>query len=175
MGRVCVFIDGSNLYHGGKEVLPDSHIDIGKLVTWLVKGRDLVRTYYYNCSISQQRDPIGAKAQQSFFNALARIPYLQVRLGRLEPRGGGFVEKGVDVSIAVDMLSMGVRNLYDTAILVSSDGDFASAIKAVQELGKHVEVAHFAKGRAVQQAADVAIELNARSLSSLVRPQKSKP
>jgi len=163
MERVCVFIDGNNLYHGTKEVLPDAHVDIGKLVAWLVQGRDLVRTYYYNCPVSPQRDPVGAKAQQSFFNALARIHYLQIRLGRLEPRGDSFVEKGVDVSIAVDMLIMGVRNLYDTAILVSSDGDFVSAIKAVQELGKHVEVAHFPRGRAVQQAADVSHELNALS------------
>jgi len=175
MERICVFIDGSNLYHGTKEVLPDAHVDIGKLITWLVKSRALVRTYYYNCPISPQHDPTAAKAQQRFFSALGRIPYLQVRLGRLEPRGGGFIEKGVDVSIAVDMLSMGVRNLYDTAILVSSDGDFASAIKAVQELGKHVEVAHFAKGRNVQQAADVAIELNARSLSPLMWPKKPRP
>jgi len=172
MERVCVFIDGSNLYHGVKEILPDDHLDIAKLITWLVGNRQLTRTYYYNVPISPQHNPTGASAQQRFFGALNRIPYLQIRLGRLEPRGAVFVEKGVDVGIAVDMLSMGFRNLYDTAILVSSDGDFAHAIHEVQELGKHVEVAHFARARAVSQAADVSLELNEVSIRPLLRPRR---
>jgi len=172
MERICVFIDGNNLYHGVKEILPSDHIDIGKLIAWLVKGRELIRTYYYNVPVSPQHNPVGAKAQQRFFGALNRIPYLQIRLGRLEPRGAVFVEKGVDVGIAVDMLSMGFRNLYDTAILVSSDGDFAHAIHEVQELGKHVEVAHFARARAVSQAADVSIQLTEVSLHPLLRPPR---
>ena len=170
MERVCVFIDGSNLYHGVKALLPDKRIDIQKMIEALVGTRDLTRTYYYNVPLSPQHDPTGARAQQRFFTALSRIPYLQVRLGRLEPRGDTFIEKGVDVKIAVDMLSMAVRNIYDIAILVSSDGDFAEAIRAVQELGKHVEVAHFARAEAVRRAADKAIELNLSFLRPLLLP-----
>lgn len=170
MERVCVFIDGSNLYHGVKALLPDKRLDIQKLIEALVGTRDLTRTYYYNVPLSLQHDPTGARAQQGFFAALSRIPYLQVRLGRLEPRGDTFIEKGVDVKIAVDMLSMAVRNIYDIAVLVSSDGDFAGAISAVQEFGKHVEVAHFARAEAVRQAADKAIELNVSFLRPLLLP-----
>ena len=50
------------------------------------------------------------------------------------------VEKGCDVNLAVDMMSMAYKNLYDVAILVSADGDFASACQCVKDLGKHIEI-----------------------------------
>ncbi len=84
----------------------------------------------------------GTGPNRSFFSALDDVPYLTKKLGRLEKRGDTWVEKGVDVRIAVDMLSMAIKNLYATAILISGDGDFASVIEAVKDLGKHVEVAY---------------------------------
>lgn len=40
---------------------------------------------------------------------------------------------------AVDMVKLAYNNAYDTAILVSSDGDFVPAVLAVKEIGKNVE------------------------------------
>ena len=59
---------------------------------------------------------------------------------------------------------MAFANAYDTAILVSGDGDFVKAIEAVCDLGKHVEVACFPKAYHVRQAADKVIELTPDSL-----------
>jgi len=42
-------------------------------------------------------------------------------------RGDTAVEKGVDVTLATDLLRMGWMNLYDVAVLVSGDGDFGDA------------------------------------------------
>jgi len=53
--------------------------------------------------------------------------------------GGVRVKKGVDIAMAVEMLSLAQRNVYDTAVLVTGDGDFAYAVQAVEECGKHVE------------------------------------
>jgi uncharacterized LabA/DUF88 family protein len=47
-----------------------------------------------------------------------------------------FKEKGVDVRIAVDMVSMSCDNLLDTAILASSDSDLQPAIKEVTQRKK---------------------------------------
>ena len=47
-------------------------------------------------------------------------------------------EKGVDVLMAVDLLVGAYENIYDTAILVSGDGDFVPAIQRVQKLNKKV-------------------------------------
>jgi uncharacterized protein (TIGR00288 family) len=44
-----------------------------------------------------------------------------------------------DIHLAVDMVKLAYNDAYDTAILVSSDGDFVPAINAIQEIGKKVE------------------------------------
>ncbi len=167
MERVSIFIDGSNLYHGLKANLGRTDLDFQRFVQWLVNDRKLVRTYYYNAPVPARQDSERAANQQRFFQTLRRIPYFDIRLGRLEPRGNTFVEKGVDIAIAVDMLSMAFHNAYDTAVLVSSDGDFAKAANAVRDLGKHVEVACFHKAYHIKQAADKVIELDGGSLGRL--------
>ncbi len=173
--RVSIFIDGSNLYHHVKTVFGHAQIDLGRFADWLVGGRKLIRTYYYNAPVPSERDPDRHKRQQRFFDALSRIPYLEVRLGRLEPRGESvYVEKGVDVRIAVDMLSMAFRNAYDTAVLVSCDGDFSHVVDAVRDIGKHVEVACFEKSYHIRRSADKVIDLNKTSLQPLMRKKRRK-
>ena len=44
-----------------------------------------------------------------------------------------FVEKQVDVRIAVDMVGMAYRSEYDVAYLLSADGDFVPAVREVQK------------------------------------------
>ncbi len=41
------------------------------------------------------------------------------------------------------MLKYAYDDTYDTVILVSGDGDFAAAVNAVKDRGKHVEHAYF--------------------------------
>jgi uncharacterized LabA/DUF88 family protein len=137
--RVAIFIDGSNFYHCLKEDFGTAAIDFGKLAECLANGRQLLRIYYYNAPVNAKTNPEQYKRQQQFFDRLRNTPYLSLRLGRLETRRGSTVEKGVDIAIAVDMLKMAFRDLYDTAILISGDGDFAYAAEAVKDLGKHVE------------------------------------
>ncbi|MCK9632173.1 MAG: NYN domain-containing protein [Methanoregula sp.] len=147
MKRVCVFIDGSNFYHGIKHHIGKTNIDFNKLSLTLCNSeRELVRTYYYNAPVNQEDNEAIYKSQQRFFNELKKLPDLQLRLGRLEHKSGGVKEKGVDIYLAVDMLRYAYNNIYDVAILISSDGDFSEAVNALKDLGKHVEYAHFATG-----------------------------
>ena len=53
------------------------------------------------------------------------------------------VEKGVDVNLAIEMVTLAYNNAYDVAILVSGDGDFAVAVRYVQGTKKKVEVSYF--------------------------------
>lgn len=138
MDRVAVFIDGSNLYKGLISTLgTDYRLDFVGFVHALTANRSLLRAYYYNAPLPAE-DP-AAKAHQSFLNYLKRVPYVTVRLGRLERRGESFVEKGVDIQIAVDMLKLAYADAYDVAVLVSGDGDFAEVLKVIQDMGKHAE------------------------------------
>ena len=45
--------------------------------------------------------------------------------------------------LATDLLRLAWDNLYDEAVVVSGDGDFAYAVQAAKDMGKHVEVAAF--------------------------------
>lgn len=59
-------------------------------------------------------------------------------------------EKGVDVSLAVDLVVLGTEKAYDTAIVMSSDQDLAPAVEYVAEqhhrLSIRVEVAAWRGG-----------------------------
>ncbi len=154
--RVAVFIDGSNLYHSLEENCGRYDVDFGAFSSKLCAGRSLVRTYYYNVLRDPNRNPGAYQDQQKFLTALNSTPYLEVRLGESKLRGDMAVEKGVDIMIATDMLKAGWDNLYDVAILVSGDGDFAYAVQTVKNMGKHVEVAAFRPNLSAElmQAAD---------------------
>ncbi len=154
--RVATFIDGSNLYHSLEENCSRFDLDFGAFATKLCKGRTLFRTYYYNVLRDHDRNPQAYQDQQKFLTALYGTPYLDVRLGISKPRGDTAVEKGVDIMLATDMLKFAWDDMYDVAILVSGDGDFAYAIRTVKDMGKYVEVAAFTSNLSgeLAQAAD---------------------
>ena len=141
--RVAIFIDGSNLYHSLEENCERSDLDFAAFSNKLCKGRPLFRTYYYNVLRDQERNPQAYQDQQKFLSALYTTPYLDVRLGTSKVRGDVVVEKGIDIMVATDLLRFAWEDMYDVAVLVSGDGDFAYAVQAVKDLGKHVEVAAF--------------------------------
>jgi uncharacterized LabA/DUF88 family protein len=165
--RVVIFIDGSNLYHCVIDQFGRADIDFSKLAQVLTDGRRLVRTYYYNAVVRREDGEERYKTQQRFFDNLRRVPYLDLRLGRLERRGNAVVEKGIDVRVATDMLWQAHNNVYDTAILVSGDADYVPAVEAVKAIGKHVEVAFVERGRSMdlQQTADRFVPLDANSMA----------
>ena len=47
-----------------------------------------------------------------------------------------FVEKAVDVFLAVDVVTMAISGDYDAAYLLTADGDFTPAVDAVRKMGK---------------------------------------
>ena len=139
--RVAIFIDGSNLYHSAKNSFGRHDINFTELANKLSAGRKLFRIYYYNILQDPAQYPDGHREQQDFLDALRKTPYLEVRLGSTKKTLG--IEKGIDVMIATDLLYFAWSDFYDVAILVSGDADFAYAVQAVKNMGKHVEVAYF--------------------------------
>ncbi len=165
--RVMVFIDGSNLYHVLNQHFSRNDIKFGKFAEKLSGERELVRTYYYN--IKQAQRGRASEDQEKFLAALYDIPYLEVKLGIVKQRGDAMVEKGVDMMIGVDILKNAYEDLYDTAILVSGDGDFYPALQAAKDQGKHVEIAAFDSNISPETAriADLHIKLNKTFFSNL--------
>ena len=84
-----------------------------------------------------------------------------------ETRLPQYTEKRVDVSIAVDMVTMAWAHQFDTAYLLSADGDFVPAVEAVRSRGKKVFAASPAVGRELQKAVDTFIPLKREWFSGL--------
>lgn len=142
--RVAIFIDGSNLYHSVQNNFGRHDLNFTDFANKLSAGRRLFRIYYYNVLQDPSQYPESHREQQDFLEVLRKTPYLEIRLGSTKKSLG--VEKGIDVMIATDLLYFAWSGFYDVAILVSGDADFAYAIQAVKNMGKHVEVAYFESG-----------------------------
>lgn len=145
-----LFIDGSNFYHGLKKNFGTTRIKFVGFSKYLRSGRKLVSIEYYNAPLSQQLNPVSYAGQQRFFEAIKRLPELNLHLVKLVKRfditkqNQVIVEKGLDVMLAVHMFKHAISDNYDTAILVSGDGDFAPAIEIIRKAyGKRIEAACF--------------------------------
>ena len=150
MERVMIFIDGSNFYHGLKESIGVTNINLQKLGEILCgKNRKLIRIYYYNAPLDQKHDLERYKAQQRWFEKVRNTPDTTLILVRMQKRinektgEAEYIVKGDDIHIGVDMVKFAYNDAYDTAILVSGDGDFYPAVITVKDKGKKVENAYF--------------------------------
>ena len=142
-----IFIDGSNHYHIVKDMFKDKqksmNFDFEKFIKDLVGDRELIRVYYYSAPLDRKKDEETYIKQQKFFDTLRRIPNFNLilcRMQKIKIDGKEIYQvKEDDINLAVDMVKLAFNNAYDTAILVSSDGDFNPAVRAVKEIGKNVE------------------------------------
>ncbi len=165
--RVMIFIDGSNFYHGLKKNIGETSIDYFKLARCISGERMFIRTYYYNAPLDQKMDPEKYRKQQQFFERLRNTPNLNLVLVRMQKRvvDGKIIYaiKGDDIHLATDMIVLASKNAYDTAILVSGDGDFVPAVKAVQDMGKRIENFYFKSGHSwhLRQTCDKSVLMDA--------------
>jgi uncharacterized LabA/DUF88 family protein len=143
--RVAIFIDGSNLYHALEGNFKRHDLNFTEFANKLCGSRHLFRTYYYNILQDPVQWPDTYREQQEFLDILRKTPYLEIRLRSSKMAHGTPIEKGIDIMLATDMLHFAWNDLYDVAVLVSGDSDFAYALQAVKNMGKHVEVAYFEK------------------------------
>ena len=153
--KVSIFIDGNNFYFGLKKIYgEDSNLNrfnFRKFCDFLAKNRKISKVYYYNAPLDITKDIEKYKSQQRFFDKLSRIPNLKLVLCKLIKRKIKdteqyyYVLKEDDIHMAVDLVKGAFKNEYDTAILVSGDGDFVPAVKVAQEQSRKVENIYFKK------------------------------
>ena len=141
-----VLIDGQNLYHlarkawasGPKSPYIWPSYDVEKLAHALVSripGRNLEEIRFYTGVPDPSIGP-----SQLFWHGFwsNKIRYLRSRevyvyRGRVN---AGMQEKGVDVSLAVDLVRATYDRLYEAAIIVSQDSDFGPAVRLAKEIAK---------------------------------------
>lgn len=157
MSNCTLFIDGENFLYKVKDVLKQEKlfqdktstatIDLEKLFKEPLKGLDIKRKIFYAARLhihpeteSKSADLI--KTQRKLRNNLVIQGYEFVIAGNVRAQKVDskivFREKGVDVKIAVDLVSLACDKKLTTAILCSSDSDLQPAVKEIKERGVEV-------------------------------------
>ncbi len=166
--KVAVYIDGNNFYNylKDKEInFPEgSKFNYSKFVEFLVGERQCVSKRYYvgiarNLDGTEKSKQI-VRGQQKFLSNIENEGLI-IKRGRVMYDKGRIREKGTDVKIAVDLVVGAVDNLYDTAILVSSDTDLVPAVRYIKYKGKKLEYVGFSHNPSLgmQKYADFSILL----------------
>lgn len=163
--RVIILIDGSNVYYSTAK--KGKKLDFKKLINELTGDRKLVNAHYYVAPLDFETNQEKYWDHQRFLDVLREIPKFKVELctlKKIKAKNGSFVfvVKGDDVRLAHDFLMGAVKDLYDTAIIVSGDEDFVPLIKTVKGYKKRVENAYFpaSSSENLRKACDGCINLN---------------
>ena len=128
-GRVAIFIDGSNLFYAALQL--GIEIDYTKLLYRLTGGSRLLRSFFYT-GVDRTNEK-----QQGFLLWMRRNGYRVISKDLVQLPDCS-KKANLDVEIAVDMMAL--VGSYDTAVLVSGDGDLAYAVDSVSYRGVRVEV-----------------------------------
>lgn len=115
-----------------------------------------IRTYYYDAIIDEstidecekeEKEEFRKKRgkQKAFFCTINdNLSFCDIRLGHLvHSKRKGLRQKGVDIKMAIDMLTKAYDNHYEFAILVAGDGDFVYLVDAVKDAGRRVIGAYY--------------------------------
>jgi uncharacterized LabA/DUF88 family protein len=142
--NVAVFVDVANIFYAAKAAGVD--IDYVTLLKSATAGRDFVRAYAYT-GLDPDNDN-----QRNFHEFLKRSGYKVVSKD-IRKYGDGRIKANLDIELVVDLMRLSQH--IDIAVVISGDGDFAPAIRAVQQMGVRVEVISF-KGNTSSDLIEVA-------------------
>lgn len=145
--RIAILIDGSNFYFKLKDLKLQDQLsfDFLSFSNLLSKsGTCVLRTYYIG-AVKTDGTAKMAKLHASQQKLLQHLKSNKFKysLGYLLKSNNKFHEKGVDVHIAVNMLTAAYENTVDKFVIVTSDTDLIPAIRQVKRLHKSVEYVGF--------------------------------
>ena len=128
--KAGLYVDGANLYRKNGPSLNYRAI------------KDFVSNRYelLRCNVYVTVDPENPKPVRGFMTALREIGFKVIEK-EWSRSIDGRIKANMDLELAVDMLTQS-ENL-DVIFLVSGDSDFIRLVRAVQNLGKRVEVIAF--------------------------------
>lgn len=127
--RIAIFIDGSNLFYAASHL--NIEVDYRRLLTTLVRGRRLLRAYFYTGV-----DPQNEK-QRGFLLWLNRHGH-RVVSKELAQLPDGSRKANMHVEMAVDM--MRIAEYCSTLTLLGGDGNLAYALQMLSQRGTSIEV-----------------------------------
>jgi uncharacterized LabA/DUF88 family protein len=146
---------------------------------------NFLRVYWYDGAYDSRHAK--HEAQRRFFDRIAKTPAVQLRLGHIQVRtpkwqypvkaalkkvGVDLAEfekhfqfrselgqKGVDTLIALDLVRLAQRHVFETAVLIAGDRDLAEPVRVAQDAGRRVIVAIPEGGGIATELAQLADEV----------------
>jgi len=131
--RVAIFIDAANIYHSAIQLGFDPP-DYADLLAFLKRQYSSYQAFFYTGLDSTNRQ------QKRLLFRLQNLGY-KIISKEIIKRADGSCKANLDVELALDLVEL--ADTYDTAILVSGDGDFVPAIERIQQLSRRVEVVSY--------------------------------
>ncbi|HCM37289.1 MAG: hypothetical protein UV55_C0030G0005 [Candidatus Gottesmanbacteria bacterium GW2011_GWC1_43_10] len=156
-----LFIDGENLLYKVKDALREigtpkhkidlNNLDLSSLIAEVLVGYTIAKKTFYAAKLkmfkeTKEKSRILIHKQRVLKQNLERQGFEFLIAGNVRPQAVStdgkttyvFKEKGVDVKIAVDLVSLCCDKKIDTAILCSSDSDLQPAITEIKRRGVKV-------------------------------------
>ena len=138
--RTIIFFDGQNLFHlakaafggsgtGSQYTYPSYDVErLAKRIANATSGREITQIRFYTGVPSPNEEDEDERWHIFWSNKLRYIKSqgIYVYKGRIN---SSRQEKGVDVSLAIDLIDLTYQNKYDLAIIVSQDWDFGPAVR----------------------------------------------
>ena len=211
MQRVAVYIDGFNLYYGlkskregrrGKRWPCYYWLDVRRMSeTILRRHQQLTLVRYFTARVHyDENNPGKVHRQNLYIEALSTLPDVVIHEGYFVEKGRtcrrcgstykDYEEKMTDVNIAMELLGDAYDDRFDTAMIVSADGDLAGPVAEIQRRYpskrvimafppdrvsvriKDVANGYFSLGRNVMRSSQLSTRLVNRHGHELVRPQQ---
>ncbi len=150
--KIIIFIDYQNVYKTSQNIfLKNNHIDISKISHKIIKKisfqTKLIEIRVYTGVPSKAIQP------KSYWNTMKRfqkwkkdsniiIQSRNLSYSKLNKESDYFIprEKGIDVLIAVDLVSLAIDRKFDVAIIFSLDTDLKPALEYVKNSQPTAEI-----------------------------------
>ena len=142
-GRTIAFIDNSYVFSG--MLAAGWRISWERLHKRLGRDGDVWQTHFFATEHIPPKDN-----QRNFFNILSynlgyeiHLTSTRQRFVKCDECGASkviYVDKGADVALVTSLLILLKNNSYDTALILSGDGDYVDALREVKRCGKRIEI-----------------------------------
>ncbi len=152
-----LFVDGENFTKLGQEALKAEGMSLRTGPAWKrdiflwLPGRTARQAFFAPAGLEGGNDAPPAVRSYLYTSMPTGEPgWTETRLAlrglgfepKLFPRRQGR-SKAVDIALTTDVLTLGVNQRYEVAVLLAGDGDYVPLVEAVKNLGLYVVVGFF--------------------------------
>jgi NYN domain len=162
-----VLADGAMAVHGTRhrDSVSWDYAGLVKLLSGVSRDRTglpILRCYWYEATVEGRRN--------AEHNALADLPGVKLRMGRMRPGR----REGVEAEMHRDLTTLARNHAVSDAVIVSAEEDLAEVVVEVQDFGLRVVIVHIAAdgnwtvSRPLREECDDIVEITAAHLRPFV-------